>query len=752
MSIFKATVLGAGVMGSQIAALLVNAGLKVELLDIVIDESDKNKLSKAAFERITHPKKGMLYEPTFASNLTYSNFTDAFEKQSDSDIFIEAVAERIDIKHDLWSKVSKIAKKDAILATNTSGIPIEKIAEVLDDEMRERFIGMHFFNPPRFMKLVELIPNTKTSKETINRLSEFSVNRLGKGVVPANDVPGFIANRIGTYSSNDIMLRAEKSGFSIAEVDALTGEYIGRPKLGTFKLGDMVGLDIAYNVIKGMLLDPSEQSYFKVPETLEKMVQAKLLGNKTKQGFYKKEGRNRYVINPETLEYLPLEKVSLPFQEKLGRSLKENLQTIFHSQDKEAIFLWETLRNVFYYSAVNVPKAAHDYKNIDRAIVWGYNWKLGPFQLWDLMGFEQVKNRMKEELGSLPEWIENRSESFYQKGDSISHVAAIENKIEQEIWKKEDTTLSVINGNQLLLKMQTPANSITPGFSQDLYDAVDFLEKENYSSMVLYSNGANFCVGANLFGMKQAIEANQVNELIAPGVDILHNAIKRLRYATKPIVTAAQGRALGGGAELLLASPFVVAAAETYIGLVEVGVGLIPSGGGVAELTERILKVNETPANRFARLAKLVENISSAFVSMNAYQAKAEGFLRDTDVIIQNEELRVYAALELAKFYSEYGYQAAKKYTYIAPGRDFKAIVESNLDAMRLGHFISDYDMEVGLSVADIVAGGDLPRNTYINHDYLLDLEKKNFLKLSGNQKTYERIAHMLATKRPLRN
>lgn len=752
MTIKKASILGAGVMGSQIAAVLVNAGLEVELLDIVIDENDKNKLSKGAYDRITHPKKGLLFDPSFASNVTYSNFTDALEKQSDSDLFIEAVAEKVDIKHDLWSKVAKIAKKDAILATNTSGIPIEVIAKALDDETRKRFVGMHFFNPPRFMKLVELIPNTKTSQETMDSITDFTVNKLGKGIVPANDVSGFIANRIGTYSSMDIMKRADQAKLSIQEVDVLTGEYIGRPKMGTFKLGDMVGLDIAYNVTKGMMQDAAEKEFFSVPPMLEKMIQAGYLGNKTKQGAYKKEGRNRFVIDPETMEYKPLEKVNLPIQKELGRSLKKNLQVIFNSTEKEGIFLWETLRNVMYYSALNVPKAANDYKNIDRAMVWGYNWKLGPFQLWDIIGFEQVKNRMKDELGSLPGWIENKRDDFYQAGDTLSYVPAIETKIEKEIWNKVDTNLSVVNDDQLLLKMQTPANSITPGFSQDLADAVEYLESNNYSSMVLYSNGANFCVGANLMGMRQAIEEGKVNELVGPGVDILQGAIKRVRYSKKPIVTAAQGRALGGGAELLLASPFVVAAAETYMGLVEVGVGLIPSGGGLAELTERILKDDDVPANRFARLAKLVQNVSSAYVSMNAYQAKAAGFLRDTDVIVQNDEQRVYAALELAKFYSKYGYQVAKKYTYLAPGRDFKSIVESNLDAMRLGHFISDYDMEVGLSVADIVAGGDLPRNTYINHDYLLSLEKNNFLKLSGNQKTYERIAHMLETKRPLRN
>ncbi|PNY20820.1 putative 3-hydroxyacyl-CoA dehydrogenase [Streptococcus parauberis] len=274
MTIKKASILGAGVMGSQIAAVLVNAGLEVELLDIVIDENDKNKLSKGAYDRITHPKKGLLFDPSFASNVTYSNFTDALEKQSDSDLFIEAVAEKVDIKHDLCSKVAKIAKKDAILATNTSGIPIEVIAKALDDETRKRFVGMHFFNPPRFMKLVELIPNTKTSQETMDSITDFTVNKLGMGIVPANDVSGFIANRIGTYSSMDIMKRADQAKLSIQEVDVLTGEYIGRPKMGTFKLGDMVGLDIAYNVTKGMMQDAAEKEFFSVPPMLEKMIQA----------------------------------------------------------------------------------------------------------------------------------------------------------------------------------------------------------------------------------------------------------------------------------------------------------------------------------------------------------------------------------------------------------------------------------------------------------------------------------------------
>lgn len=752
MSIKNATVVGAGVMGSQIAGILANAGIDVDLLDIVIDEKEPNKLAKGALERLAHPKKGMLYDPSFAQKIKPGNLTDNLDRCKEADIIIEAVAEKIEIKHDLWKKIAEIAKKDAILATNTSGIPIEIIASVLDDSAKERFLGMHFFNPPRFMKLIEVIPNSKTSDKVLETVKEFSINVLGKGVVPANDVSGFIANRLGTYSTNDIMIRAEAQGLSIPEVDALTGEYIGRPKMGTYKLGDMVGLDIAYNVTKGMMSDPAEAKFFKMPERLEKMIQAGLLGNKTKGGCYKKDGRNRMVINPDTMEYEPLERPEFEIQQKLGRDFKKNLQVIFDATDDAGKFMWESLRNAMYYAALNVPKAVNDYKDVDRAMVWGYNWTYGPFKVWDMIGFDKVKERMKKELGDLPQWIEERSSNFYEEGEGISQVASISEVIEEEIWNKPDTQLTRTKDNQLLLKMQTPANSITPGFSADLTEAIDLLETSDYSSMVLYSEGPNFCVGANLQGMKEAIEANKVDEFIGQGIDVLHQAIKRLKFAKKPIVTAAQGRALGGGCELLLASPYVVAAAESYIGLVEVGVGLVPSGGGLAELTDRILRREETSANRVQSLAKMVTQVASAFVSMSAFEAQRNGFLRPSDHIIQNEELRVFAALDLAKYYAKYGYQPAIPATYPAPGRDFKAIVASQLDAMRLGHFISDYDMEIGLAVAEIVSGGDLPRNTMINHDYLLHLEKVNFLKLSKNQKTYERISHMLQTKKPLRN
>lgn len=751
MLIRKATVLGAGVMGSQIAALLVNAGLQVKLLDVVIDEADKNKLSKAGYERIIHPKKGMLYDANMVGNLSYGNFTDDLNELSTSDLFIEAVKEDIQIKHDVWDKIAKIAKPTAILTTNTSGIPIEMIAKVLSDEDKARFIGFHFFNPPRYMKLVELIPNSQTDHGVLEQLKTFAETTLGKGVVIANDVPAFVANRTGVHAISNAMYLGEQAGLSVSEVDALTGKVIGRP-MGTYQLSDLVGNDIGLFVMKGLMQDPTEHAYYKMSELLPVLYEKGALGNKVKHGFYKREGRKTLVFDPEVMNYADKPKVELPILKELGRDLAKNMDVIFNASDSAGKFLWENLRNTFYYAAHNVPKATQDFRDIDRAMVWGFNWKLGPFQLWDLMGFEKVKDRIAQELGELPNWVQERQASFYSENEQLDNVKPISEFIAETIWNREGSNLSVTHEQQLLFKIQTTNNTLTADLSTDLIEAIDKLENEAYSSLVLYSPGANFSVGANLFMVKAAIEQGKVDEQIEPTIAELHRAVNRMRYATKPIVTAVQGRALGGGAELILGSPYVVAAAESYIGLVEVGVGLIPSGGGLAELTERVMMSPGLKANHVKLLAEVVTRVSSATVAMNAYEARRHLYLRDTDTIIANSEQRVEVALKKAKFLAENNYIPRTLATFPALGEDFKAIVEGQLDAMRLGNFISDYDMELGLAIASIVSGGAVPEGVLINQLWLQNLEKEYFVKLSKNQKTYERISHMLQTGKPLRN
>lgn len=752
MTIRKATVLGAGTMGSQIAALLVNAGLKVKLLDIVIDENEPNKISKKAYEVITNPKRPQLFDLAFASNLTYGNFSEDLVEQDDADIYIEAVKEEVDIKHNVWDKVKKVAKDDAIFATNTSGIPIESIADVFEGKDKERFFGMHFFNPPRIMKLVEVIPNEKTSEAVVERVQAFAEDVLGKGVIVANDVPGFVANRVGTQTMNDIMYRAENQDFSITEVDALTGRSIGRPKMGTYGLSDLVGLDIAMTVIKGMQSVPDEQPFFHDVKLSEKLAAKGALGNKTKQGFYKKVDKKRFVFDAEQNDYVPPQPPQLEILGKFSKDLASNLDVIFNAQDDAGVFLWETLRNNFYYSAINVPKAATDFKDIDRALVWGFNWKQGPFQLWDLMGFERVKSRMKEELGSLPDWIEQRNEPFYSEGESIERVTPVAEYIDQEIWERADSNLSVANKDQLLLKLQSKNNVITGGFLDDLLESINKLEDEDYSSMVIYAGGNNFSVGANLYQMKKAHEENQVVSGVGAMVEKLHYIFTRLKHALKPVVTAVQGRALGGGCELVLHSPFVVAASESYIGLVETGVGLLPAGGGLAELTDRVLRTNHKNNDKQDSITKILMQVGFAKVSTNAYEAVKYGYLRETDTVMLNTERRVEVALNRARYESETNYVPTPKSQYIALGKDFKALAEGQLDAQRMGNFISDYDYEITLKVAEVLAGGDIPRNTYVNQRYLQTLEKERFLELLQNKKTYDRISHMLEKGKPLRN
>ena len=752
MTIRKATVLGAGTMGSQIAALLVNAGLKVKLLDIVIDENDPNKISKKAYEFITNPKRPQLFDLSFASNLSYGNFKQDLQEDDDADIYIEAVKEEVEIKHQIWDQVKKVASDNAIFATNTSGIPIEAIAQVFDDKDKERFFGMHFFNPPRIMKLVEVIPNKQTHSDVVKRVQAFAEDVLGKGVIVANDVPGFVANRVGTQTMNDIMYRAEQQGFSITEVDALTGRSIGRPKMGTYGLSDLVGLDIAMTVIKGLQKVPEEQPFFKDVALSEKLAENGALGNKTKQGFYKKVNKQRYVFDEEQNDYVEPQRPQLAILGKFSKDLASNLDVIFNAQDDAGVFLWETLRNNFYYSAINVPKAAEDFKDIDRALVWGFNWKLGPFQLWDLMGYERVKSRMKEELGQLPDWIEQRNESFYAKGESIERVTPVTAYIDKAIWDRPDSNLSVANKDQLLLKLQSKNNVISNQFLTDLLEAIDKLENEDFTSMVIYAGGNNFSVGANLYQMKKAHEEGQVVSEVGEAVEQLHHVFTRLKHSLKPVVTAVHGRALGGGCELVLHSPIVVAASESYIGLVEAGVGLLPAGGGLAELTDRIMRTNHKNDDKQASITKILMQIGFAKVSTNAYEAKRYGYLRETDTVILNTERRIEMALKRARYESETNYVPLPKSQYIALGRDFKALAEGQLDAQRVGHFISNYDYEITLKVAEVLSGGDIPRNTYVNQRYLQKLEKERFLELLQNKKTYDRISHMLEKGKPLRN
>ncbi|MCG9797086.1 3-hydroxyacyl-CoA dehydrogenase/enoyl-CoA hydratase family protein, partial [Staphylococcus argenteus] len=698
-------------------------------------------------------KRPLLFDLNLASNLTYGNFNDDLAND-DADLYIEAVKEDIEIKHAVWQQVAQHAKEDALFATNTSGIPITAIAKALNNTDQERFFGLHFFNPPRIMKLVELIPTSYTKHAIVSEVKSFAQNVLGKGVIVVNDVPGFVANRVGTQTMNDIMYRAEEQNLNITDVDALTGQIIGHPKTGTYALSDLVGLDIAVSVIKGMQQVPEEAPYFHDVKVVNTLFDNGALGRKTKQGFYKKDKdtKERLVYDKEKQEYVPISHPQLPILNEFNKDLAHNLDVIFNAQDEAGQFLWETLRNNFYYSAINVPKATDDFRDIDRALVWGFNWKLGPFQLWDAMGFERVKSRMEDELGDLPQWINELDGGFYKQDETIEYATPVSHFIKDELWDYGDAKLSVTHDDQLLLKLQSKNNVITDEFNDALVEAIDLLENEHYTSMVIYADGNNFSVGANLFLMKKAHEEGLVDDVVAQSIDKLHYSFNRLKYSLKPIVTAVQGRALGGGCELVLYSPIVVAASETYIGLVEAGVGLLPSGGGLAEMADRILHTSHKFDDKQASMTKVLTNIAFAKVSTNAFEARRYGYLRDTDTIIFNTAQRVEVALKRAKYEAETNYIPKPKYQYIGLGENYKVLIEGQLDAQRLGHFISDYDYHIALEIAYVLSGGELLRNTYINQHYIQKLEKISFIELLKSKKTYDRITHMLETGKPLRN
>lgn len=750
MNIKKIAILGAGTMGSQIAALMVNAGLEVKILDIVIDEKEPNKLSKKAYDRITHPKKGMLFRKGFSNNLTYGNFND-LEGLQDIDLFVEAVSEELEIKDDLWRKISEIAKDDAILATNTSGIPIRSIAKSLKESQQERFLGLHFFNPPRYMKLVEIIPHEKTDSNVVEYLSDFVTRKLGKGVVLAKDVQGFVANRIGTFSGNDVGYRAEQLGLKIHEVDALTGPILGRPRTATYRLGDLAGLDISQHVYEGMISNPEEEKYFNPVKTSKVLIEKGYLGDKTGQGYYKKEGKERLVFDLKTGDYVKQTPVKFDILNQLGSNLEENFNIIFESDDEIGNYLWETLRNVLYYSAVNVPKATDDFINIDRAMVWGYNWKLGPFQIWDSIGFDRVKTRIEKEIGPLPNWIQERNH-FYEDGQTISPIIQPEEHISELVWDREDSKLAVTKDKILLFKMTSPNNTLTANYQDDLGEALEKLEAEEYKGMVLYSDGPHWSLGANLNGIRQGIEEKQFEEGIRPSVSNLHKAMVRLKFASKPVAVALRGRAFGGGAEIVLHSPFVVAAVESYVGLVEAGVGLIPGGGGLVELADRIYRLDSQTGEKIRLFSSLLTRVASGYVTTNAFEAQDIGFLKKTDVIVANSDLIFEAALDKVRYEAAYNYLPKQQATYEILGTDFIALAQSSLKSMLDGNFMSEYDYVIGEAMAEVLAGGKLPRGTVVNHEHLMKLEEDNFVKLCQNQKTYERIVHMLETRKPLRN
>jgi 3-hydroxyacyl-CoA dehydrogenase len=802
MRIAKAAVLGAGTMGAQIAAHLANAGVPTLLLDISpreltpeeqakglnLESSQvRNRIARNGFEGAVKAKPAAFFTPAQASLVSFGNFDDDLSKLKDCDLIIEAVVENLDIKKSLYERVEKHRRLGSIIASNTSGIPIHLLAEGRSDDFKQHFLGVHFFNPPRYLHLVEIIRTEWTKPEVSCFMFGFLDQRLGKGVVPAKDRPNFIANRIGTFGALFTIKTMLDDGYTIEEVDKITGPAVGRPKSATFRTFDLVGLDVFTHVIKNLyeaLPEDEEREMFAVPEVLGKMVQQGLLGNKTKAGFYRKqkgEGDKReiWTLDTATLDYRPSEKVKLPSLDmaKNIEDLPDRLKALTWGKDRVGAFLWKTLSRTLTYAAKRIPEIADNVVEVDRAMRWGFGWELGPFEVWDAIGVEKSVARMKEEGMTVPANVEQMlasgATSFYKKETgqqfyfdfaTAKYVALSEPpgviilksvKDQKGVIKKNSgASLIDLGDGVACLEFHSKMNAIGGDTLQMLKFALGEVER-NFLGLVVGNQGVNFCVGANI--MLMLMEAQDENwEELDMMARVFQQSTMSLRYSPKPVVVAPFQMVFGGGCEMVLHADRVRAAAETYIGLVEVGVGIIPAGGGAKEMLVRALDAipkGADDADPFPFVKRAFETIALAKVATSAEEARSYGFLNADDTISMNSDRLIADAKKEVLALAASGYVAPQQRTDIlALGLPALSTLKLGIHQMKRAGYISDHDAEIGTQLARILTGGDLNHPTRVSEQYLLDLEREAFLKLVSMRKTQERLAHMLKTGKPLRN
>jgi 3-hydroxyacyl-CoA dehydrogenase len=802
MRIAKAAVLGAGTMGAQIAAHLANAGVPTLLLDIppreltpeeqakglTLDSPQvRKRIAQNGFEGAKKAKPAAFFTPDDAALVSIGNFDEDLAKLKDCDLIIEAVVENLDIKRSLYERVEQYRRPGSIIASNTSGIPIHLLAEGRSDDFKQHFLGVHFFNPPRYLHLVEIIRTEWTKPEVSCFLYGFLDQRLGKGVVPAKDRPNFIANRIGTFGALYTIKTMLEDGYSIEEVDRVTGPAVGRPKSATFRTFDLVGLDVFTHVIKNLyeaLTEDEERAMFVVPEPLAKMVERGLLGNKTKAGFYKKqkgEGDKRdiWTLDMATLDYRPSEKVKLPSLEmaKNIEDASERIKALTWGKDRVGAFLWKTLSKTLTYAAKRIPEIADNVVEVDRAMRWGFGWELGPFEVWDAIGVEKSIARMKEEGVAVPAnvsaMLASGATSFYKKENgqqfyfdfAASKYVPLSDQPGVIILKSVKDRTGVIKKNVgaslidigdgvACLEFHSKMNAIGGDTLQMLKFALSEIEK-NFVGLVVGNQGTNFCVGANI--MLMLMEAQDENwEELDMMARVFQNSTMSLRYSPKPVVVAPFQMVFGGGCEMVLHADRVRAAAETYIGLVEVGVGIIPAGGGTKELLLRALDAipkGADDADPFPFVKRAFETIALAKVATSAEEARSFGFLSADDTISMNADRLIADAKKEVLSLAASGYVAPQQRTDIlALGLPALSTLKLGIHQMKRAGYISDHDAEIGTQLARILTGGDLNHPTRVSEQYLLDLEREAFLKLVSMRKTQERLAHMLKTGKPLRN
>ncbi|MCY3763816.1 MAG: 3-hydroxyacyl-CoA dehydrogenase NAD-binding domain-containing protein [Gemmatimonadetes bacterium] len=773
-----AAVLGAGVMGSQIAAHLANAGLSVHLLDLPGDGKNRNAIVEGALKGLERVNPAPLFTEETVRRIIPGNIEDDFHRTSEADWIIEAVVEKPRVKQQMMARVEAAANNRAVISTNTSGIPIHLIAQDRSPDFRSRFLGTHFFNPPRYLKLLELIPLPETDPAVVERISGFGRVRLGKGIVIANDTPGFIGNRIGVYAMMQCIRAFTEGGYTIEEIDALTGPLLGRPRSATFRTADVVGLDTLAHVAEYLyraLPEDESRDRFQVPAPVAQLVEDGATGAKAGRGFYKKEGRDILSFNPVTGAYEPAREPELgdlkPIRSQ--RELSRRLRDLYAQRGRAGDFFREHLLDTLGYSTRRIPEITTNPADIDRALRWGFGWEVGPFEMWDIIGFDKILADMKSEKTALPEWIEtmagsgaggfrDRSRVYLpdrgyvrESGSTDEFTApAVRSEKQHVHWQNEEAALLDLGDDIAHFEYRSKANSMGETLVRGLIDAVDVVEAGNFRGMVICNTGKNFSVGANLGEMVAHAERKRFDLMDRLLVNF-QQMIQRVHYAAKPVVVATHGRVLGGGCELTMACASPVAAAESYIGLVELAVGLIPGGCGTMRMAaishERASSDHDSHIQPF--LTRAFETVAMAKVSNSAHQAREYGFLAAGSPIVMNQDLRLQAARQEVLRLSVQGYAPPPVRNAIRVlGQPARARFEVTTHNMLRSGFISEYDRFLANRFAYVLTGGDLTGPANVHEDYLLELEREVFVALTGEQKTRERIHSILRTNRPLRN
>ncbi|PBS13857.1 3-hydroxyacyl-CoA dehydrogenase [Lysobacteraceae bacterium NML93-0792] len=782
----RAAVLGAGVMGAQIAAHLTNAGIDTVLFDLPAKEGDKDGIVRKALANLAKLSPAPLASKSLAEAIMPANYETGLAELEGCDLIIEAIAEKMDWKQDLYRKIAPHVPAHAVLASNTSGLGINALADVLPEELRHRFCGVHFFNPPRYMHLAELIPARTTDKAVLEGLETFLTTQLGKGVVYAKDTPNFIGNRIGVFSILSTIHHTQESNLGFDEVDALTGPLLGRPKSATYRTSDVVGLDTMSHVIKTMadtLPEDPWHEYFASPKWLSALIDKGALGQKTGAGIFRKAGKDILVLDLEKQDYRPSDRKAADEVVAIlkNKNPAERMAQLRASEHPQAQFVWAILRDLFHYSAVHLEDIAETARDVDLAIRWGYGWQQGPFELWQAAGWKQVADWIAEDIvagktmssAPLPDWVFDGREGVHAAEGSYSPSKnaklprsslpvyrrqrfpdpLLGERFEpgETVYENDGIRLWTDGDDIGVISFKTKMHTVSDHVLDGIQEAIGIAEKK-FKGVVIWQPKEPFSAGADLAGALGLLQAGKVDAFEAM-VENFQKTSQRIKYSLVPVVAAVRGLALGGGCEFQMHSARTVAHLESYIGLVEAGVGLLPAGGGLKELAVRASEAAGPNGDVFAELKKTFETIAMAKVSNSAVNAKELGLLRADDIVVFHAHELLHVARQQALALAEAGYRPPLPARAIRVAGDvgiatFKMLLVNMLE----GRFVSPYDYEIAERIATVLCGGDVDRNAVVDEDWLIRLERTHFVELAQQEKTQARIGHMLKTGKPLRN